>query len=107
MFLSDAPGYLVNILIHMGVTRYLEFQSVEGSYVMRGTKTYKVPVTESEALSSGLMGLFEKRRFRNFLIWVCVVVGCGVLVCCGVVCDVVGCGGLVCGVVWCVLWCGV
>jgi RAB protein geranylgeranyltransferase component A len=31
---------------------------------------YKVPVTETEALSTSLMGLFEKRRFRNFLIWV-------------------------------------
>ncbi len=64
-------GYLVSILIHMGVTRYLEFQSVEGSYVWKtGGKVFKVPVTETEALATSLMGIFEKRRFRNFLVWV-------------------------------------
>ncbi|XP_015433974.1 PREDICTED: LOW QUALITY PROTEIN: rab GDP dissociation inhibitor beta [Dufourea novaeangliae] len=45
-----ANGMLVKLLIHTGVTRYLEFKSI--------------------ALSSDLMGLFEKRRFRSFLIWV-------------------------------------
>jgi Rab GDP dissociation inhibitor len=65
-------GYLVKVLIHTGVTRYLEFKSVEGSYVWkRGGKVYKVPVTETEALATSLMGIFEKRRFRSFLVWVC------------------------------------
>lgn len=65
-----ADGYLVKVLIHTGVTRYLEFKSVEGSYVWKkGGKVYKVPVTETEALSTSLMGLFEKRRFRSFLVW--------------------------------------
>ena len=51
--------------------RYLEFKSVEGSYVMgKSGKISKVPANEREALSSDLMGLFEKRRFRNFLIFV-------------------------------------
>ena len=31
---------------------------------------FKVPADEKEALASDLMGLFEKRRFRNFLCWV-------------------------------------
>ena len=31
---------------------------------------HKVPANESEALSSGLMGMFEKRRFRKFLMYV-------------------------------------
>jgi len=57
-------------LIHTGVTRYLEFKSIEGSYVYQSGKIHKVPADGSEALASGLMGLFEKRRFRNFLIWV-------------------------------------
>jgi len=62
---------LVKLLIHTGVTRYLEFKSVEGSYVMgKSGKISKVPANEREALSSDLMGLFEKRRFRNFLIYV-------------------------------------
>lgn len=53
------------------MTRYLEFKSVEGSYVMgKSGKISKVPANEREALSSDLMGLFEKRRFRNFLIFV-------------------------------------
>ena len=29
-----------------------------------------MPANETEALSSGLMGMFEKRRFRKFLIFV-------------------------------------
>lgn len=73
---------LVKMLIHTDVTRYLEFKSVEGSYVWKkggkvraprarcSLQVYKVPVTETEALATSLMGLFEKRRFRNFLIWV-------------------------------------
>ena len=47
------PGQLVKLLIHSGVTRYLEFKSVEGSYVYKkGGKIYKVPSNEQEALSS-------------------------------------------------------
>lgn len=65
-----ANGSLVKLLIHTGVTRYLEFKSLEGSYVYKGGKIYKVPADEREALSSSLMGLFEKRRFRSFLIFI-------------------------------------
>lgn len=65
-----ANGQLVKLLIHTGVTRYLEFKSVEGSYVYKGGKISKVPADEKEALTSDLMGLFEKRRFKNFLVYV-------------------------------------
>jgi len=66
-----ANGQLVKLLVHTGVTRYLEFKSVEGSYVMgKGAKIAKVPADEKEVLSSDLMGLFEKRRFKNFLVFV-------------------------------------
>jgi len=66
-----ANGQLVKLLIHTGVTRYLEFKSIEGSYVMgKGGKISKVPADEKEALSTDLMGIFEKRRFKNFLIYV-------------------------------------
>ncbi|XP_076369973.1 rab GDP dissociation inhibitor beta-like [Tachypleus tridentatus] len=65
-----ANGQLVKLLIHTGVTRYLEFKSVEGSYVYKGGKISKVPADEKEALASSLMGMFEKRRFRNFLVYV-------------------------------------
>lgn len=65
-----ARGDLVKMLIKSGVTRYLEFKSVEGSYVYKDKKLFKVPADEKEALATSLMGLFEKRRFRNFLSFV-------------------------------------
>lgn len=65
-----ANGELVKLLIHTGVTKYLEFKVVDGSYVYKGDKIFKVPADEKEALSSSLMGLFEKRRFRTFLLFV-------------------------------------
>lgn len=64
-----AGGKLVQLLIYTGVTRYLEFKQVEGSYVYKGGKIFKVPANEAEALSTSLMGIFEKRRFRKFLVW--------------------------------------
>jgi Rab GDP dissociation inhibitor len=68
-----ACGNLTKMLLHTKVTRYLEFKSVSGSYVYRGgrqNKILKVPATPEEALASPLMGLFEKRRFRTFLIYI-------------------------------------
>lgn len=62
-----ANGELVKMLIHSGVTRYLEFKSVEGSYVYKGGKVHKVPADAKEALASSLMGMFEKRRFQKLL----------------------------------------
>lgn len=46
------------MLLITEVTRYLEFKSVEGSYVYQQGKIHKVPSTEAEALKSG--ELFEK-----------------------------------------------
>jgi len=37
---------------------------------MQKNKIHKVPATETEALGSKLMGLFEKGRFRDFLVYV-------------------------------------
>ncbi|XP_002739493.1 rab GDP dissociation inhibitor beta-like [Saccoglossus kowalevskii] len=66
-----ANGQLVKLLIHSGVTKYLEFKTLDGSYVYKkGDKIYKVPADEKEALSTSLMGIFEKRRYRKFLIYV-------------------------------------
>uniref|UniRef100_A0A3B3Y9R3 Rab GDP dissociation inhibitor n=2 Tax=Poecilia TaxID=8080 RepID=A0A3B3Y9R3_9TELE len=65
-----ANGQLVRMLLITQVTRYLDFKVIEGSYVYKGGKIYKVPSTETEALASSLMGLFEKRRFRKFLVFV-------------------------------------
>lgn len=54
-----ANGLLVKLLIHTGVTRYLEFKSIEGSYVYKQGKIAKVPVDQKEALGSDLMGKFK------------------------------------------------
>jgi len=45
-----------------------------GHVMGKSGKISKVPANEREALSSDLMGLFEKRRFRNFLIFVQVII---------------------------------
>eukprot|EP00520_Triparma_pacifica_P003764 CAMPEP_0118656808 /NCGR_PEP_ID=MMETSP0785-20121206/13679_1 /TAXON_ID=91992 /ORGANISM="Bolidomonas pacifica, Strain CCMP 1866" /LENGTH=489 /DNA_ID=CAMNT_0006549677 /DNA_START=41 /DNA_END=1506 /DNA_ORIENTATION=- len=65
-----ACGNLTKMLLHTKVTRYLEFKSIDGSFVLNGSKVLKVPATPKEALSSSLMGMFEKRRFRSFLIYI-------------------------------------
>lgn len=67
-----ANGLLVKLLIHTGVTRYLEFKSVEGSYVYKGGKIAKVPVDQKEALASDLMGkceIFSKKLFYILLLF--------------------------------------
>lgn len=65
-----ANGQLVKMLLYTEVTRYLDFKVVEGSFVYKAGKIYRVPSTETEALATNLMGLFEKRRFRKFLMFV-------------------------------------
>jgi len=65
-----ACGNLTKMLLHTKVTRYLDFKSISGSFVYKGGKILKVPATPEEALRSPLMGLFEKRRFRKFLLYV-------------------------------------
>lgn len=74
-----ACGRLVKILLHTGVTKYLEWQVVEGTYVYAHQKKgwlsaekyiHRVPATEKEALTSPLMSLLEKNRFRLFSIFI-------------------------------------
>eukprot|EP00244_Chara_vulgaris_P001154 TRINITY_DN1179_c0_g1_i5.p1 TRINITY_DN1179_c0_g1~~TRINITY_DN1179_c0_g1_i5.p1 ORF type:complete len:446 (+),score=123.12 TRINITY_DN1179_c0_g1_i5:93-1430(+) len=65
-----ANGQLVRVLIHTDVTKYLSFKAVDGSYVLKQNKIYKVPATDVEALKSPLMGMFEKRRARKFFCFV-------------------------------------
>ena len=61
-----ANGNLVKVLIHTDVVKYLEFKSVDGSYVLNKGRVEKVPASDWEALRSSLMGLFEKRRAAKF-----------------------------------------
>lgn len=65
-----ANGKLVQLLIHTNVTRYLEFKSVDGSYVVKADQVHKVPSSASEALNTKLMGMFQKRKYRNMLMYV-------------------------------------
>ena len=73
-----ASGKLVKIILHtINVARNLEWKCVDESYVMQvseggmfssgGAKIHKVPATKTEALSSDLMGMFEKKRCTKFL----------------------------------------
>eukprot|EP01067_Filipodium_phascolosomae_P001361 Filipodium_phascolosomae@DN1921_c0_g1_i1.p1 len=70
-----ADGKLVKMLLKTRVTRYLQWKSVEGTYVYQFQKAglltgakyiHKVPATEQEALSSPLMNIQEKFRVKNF-----------------------------------------
>lgn len=70
-----ACGTLVKILLHTKVTRYLEWQVIEGTYVYQFQKPgifsgpkfiHKVPASDREALTSPLMGILEKNRCKNF-----------------------------------------
>lgn len=46
-------GYLVKLLVHSGVTRYLEFKSVEASFVYKkGNKILKVPSSPQEVFTT-------------------------------------------------------
>lgn len=62
-----SAGELVKILRVTVVDRYnMEFMLIDNSYVFKGGKINKVPATESEALTSSLMGFFEKRSAAKF-----------------------------------------
>jgi len=76
-----ANGKLVKMLLHTKVTRYLEWKCVDASYVYQMQKSgmfsstmkgviHKVPATDSEAIKSPLMGMLEKKRCRDFYIYV-------------------------------------
>jgi len=69
-------GNLVNLLLYTNVSNYLEWKSIDGTFVYQWDKggmfskakgvIHKVPATPKEAVSSDLMGLFEKNRCRKF-----------------------------------------
>lgn len=62
-----AQGRLAKLLVASEVTRYVNFKCVDGSYVYKSGTIHKVPCDVKEALSTSLMGIFEKRRFRKLL----------------------------------------
>ena len=62
-------GKLSDILYITGVTNYLEFQCVDGSFVYSGKnkQTSKMPSTPEEAMKSPLLSLMQKLKFKSFL----------------------------------------
>ena len=74
-----ANGLLVKMLLHTKVTRYLEWKTIDNSYVMQhssggmfssaSNKIHRVPANDSEALKSNLMGLFQKKKLHNMYKW--------------------------------------
>lgn len=73
-FLNMTEQTILSLLILLdclqGVNKYLEFKQVDGSYVLKDGKISKVPATETEALATPLVGFFEKRRLRKFVMYV-------------------------------------
>lgn len=75
-----ANGKLVKMLLKTTVDKYLEWKTVEGTYVYQyskggffssaGGKIFKVPGNDTEALKSSLMGLWEKKRCKNFFVYI-------------------------------------
>lgn len=65
-----ANGNMVRMLVHTNVTKYLDFRLVDGSFVYDSGRPHKVPATPREAMTSGLMTLFEKNRCRSFFAYV-------------------------------------
>lgn len=72
-----ASGKLVKMLLKTQVSIYLNWKAVQGTYVYQvkeggffskgGPKICKVPANEKEALSSDLMGMFEKPRCAKLI----------------------------------------
>lgn len=75
-----ANGNLVKVLLNTNVSQYLDWKCVDGTFVYQWDKggmfskakgvIHKVPANDKEALSSDLMGLFEKNRCRKFFSFV-------------------------------------
>jgi RAB protein geranylgeranyltransferase component A len=58
------------VLVITNVNPYLVLKQVDGSYVLKDKQVNKVPATDMEAASTPLVGFFEKRRLRSFIIYV-------------------------------------
>ena len=76
-----SDGSLVRMLIKTGVSAYLEWLPVNGTFVFQNKQgggffskllssnkpmIAKVPANDKEAIKSSLMGWNEKRKCRNF-----------------------------------------
>jgi Rab GDP dissociation inhibitor len=63
-----ADGNLVKMLVATGMTRYLEFKPVDGSFVAKKDQSvHKVPATLEEALKTSLVSFLQKKWLHSFL----------------------------------------
>jgi Rab GDP dissociation inhibitor len=62
-----SSGTLVSCLSKLIPDDYMDYVSVLGSYVYHKGTLHKVPSSASEGLSSGLLGMMQKVRFRSFV----------------------------------------
>lgn len=75
-----ANGSLVTLLLKTNVSQYLEWKAVDGTFVFQFHEAgllskakgqiYKVPATAKEAMSSGLMGMFQKMKCKDFFAYI-------------------------------------
>jgi len=65
-----ANGNLVKMLLGTKVTGHIDFRFVGGSFVYKEGKVHEVPINAKAVAKSGLMGMFQKKRFKKFLEWV-------------------------------------
>ena len=72
-------GNLVKLLLKTNVSQYLEWKSVEGTFIYKNNKflidnlsgeLYKVPSNSFEAMKSNFMDNLEKKRCQNFFTFV-------------------------------------
>jgi hypothetical protein len=63
-----SSGKLIQFLVKANVQKYVDFNTLDASYVyQKGGTIGKVPATGGEAVSTNLVGFFQKRRLKNFL----------------------------------------
>lgn len=65
-----ASGSLIKILLHTGARQLLEFRSIQSCYVLKDSSLHKVPGSAKEAMTTGLLSLKQKKKFREFLTYV-------------------------------------
>eukprot|EP00461_Guttulinopsis_vulgaris_P001185 UN01185 len=65
-----ASGDLVKLLSVTRAKQYMDLCLIPGSYIANSGSLYKVPATASEATTSTLLGLLERFRFKDMLVFI-------------------------------------
>lgn len=65
-----ASGDLVKLLSVTRAKQYMDLCLIPGSYIANSGSLYKVPATAGEATTSTLLGLLERFRFKDMLMFI-------------------------------------